>query len=155
MDRAPNHIQQPAKQVRGHFFRGERYPTHGKKSTVAPAENHKCVGVKEGTLGNMGSEGVREIMGGHFGKYGIRRSTGNNGTGPNYLHKSLFPTEATSSTPTSQDEHLYSTSPTEHLPSQRYQADISPPDHNHTMRRCTIGTKEISQILAYKTCPSD
>ena len=34
----------------------------------APAENHKCVGVKEGTFGNMGSEGVREIMGGHFGE---------------------------------------------------------------------------------------
>ena len=54
----------------GNFFRGERYPTHGKKWTAAPAENHKCVGVKEGTLGNMGSEGVREIMRGHFGKYG-------------------------------------------------------------------------------------
>ena len=27
----------------------------------------------------MGSEGVQEIMGGHFGKYGIRRGTGNNG----------------------------------------------------------------------------
>ena len=68
------------------------------------AENHKCIGVKEGTLGNKGSEGVREIMGGHFGKYGIRRGTENNGTGPNHLHSSLSLTEATSSTP-SQDEH--------------------------------------------------
>ena len=57
------------------------------------AENYKCVGVKEGTLGNMGSEGVREIMGGHFGKYGIRTGTGNNGTGPNHLHSSLSPTK--------------------------------------------------------------
>ena len=91
----------------------------------------------------MGSEGVREIMGGHVAKFGIRKDTGNNGTGPNHLHNSLPPTEATSSTPTSQDGHQYSTSPTEHLPSQRYQADISPPDHNHT-----IGTKEISRISA-------
>ena len=119
-----------------------------KKLTAAPAENHKCVGVKEGTLGNMGSEGVQEIMGGHFEKYGIRRDTGNNGTGPNHLHSSLSPTKATSSTPTSQGEHQYSTSPTEHLVSQRYQADISPLDHNHTMRRCTIGTKEMSQTSA-------
>ena len=44
---------------------------------LPPAENQKCVGVKEGTLGNMGSEGVQEIMRGHFGKYGIRRGTGN------------------------------------------------------------------------------
>ena len=132
----------------GHFFRGERCPIHGKKRTAAPAENRTCVGVMEGTLGNRGSEGLREIMGGHFGKYGIRRGTGNNGTGANHLHSSLSPTEATSSTPTSQDEHQYSTSPNEHLPSQRYQADISPPNHNHTIRRCTIGTKEISQISA-------
>ena len=115
---------------------------------MAPAENHKCVGVKEGPLGNMGSEGVQEIMGGHFGKYGIRRGMGNNGTGPNHLHSSLSPTEATSSTLTSQDEHQYSTLPIEHLPSQRYQGDISPLDLNHTMRRCTIGTTEISQISA-------
>ena len=99
-------------------------------------------------MGNIGSEGVREIMGGHFGKYGIRRGTGNNGTGPNQLHSSLSPTKATSSTPTSQDEHQYSTSPTKHLPSQRYQEDISPLDYNHTMRRCTTGTKEISHISA-------
>ena len=116
-----------------HFFRGERYPTHGKKGTAAPAEDHKCVDVKEGTLGNMGSEGVREIMGGHFGKYGIRRGKGNNGTGPNHLHSSLSPTEATSSTPTSQDEHQYSTSPTEHLPPQeisgRHQATGPRPYH--------------------------
>ena len=58
----------------------------------------------------MGSEGIRAIIGGHFGKYGIRRGEGNNGTGPNHLHSSLSPTEATSSTPTSQAEHQYSTS---------------------------------------------
>ena len=43
----------------------------------------------------MGSEGVREIMGGHFGKYGIRWGMGNNGAGPNRLHGSLSPTEDT------------------------------------------------------------
>ena len=57
--RAPNHIQKTdwnslPNRSWAFFFRGKQNPTHGKKWTAAPAENHKCVGVKEGTLGNMG-----------------------------------------------------------------------------------------------------
>ena len=111
-------------------------------------------GIRRGTgnngghLGKYGIRRVREIMVGHFGKYWIRRGMGNNETGPNHLRSSLSPTKARSSTLTSQDKRQYSTSPSEYLPSQRYHAGISPPDHNHTMRRCTIGTKKISQISA-------
>ena len=61
--RAPNHIQQTAEQVRGIFLEESDTQPMKKKQTAAPAENHKCVGVTEGTLGNMGSEGLREIMG--------------------------------------------------------------------------------------------
>ena len=84
-------------------------------------------------MGNMGSERVREIMGGHFEKYGIRSGMGNNGIGPNHLHSSLSPTKATSSTP-----HITGRASILHLPdraspvseiSSRHQPTGSKPYH--------------------------
>ena len=77
MGRAPNHIHQPAEQVRGISLEESDTQPMERSEQRPQQTNHKRVGVKEGTLGNMGSEGVQEIMGGHFGKYGIRRGTGN------------------------------------------------------------------------------